>query len=151
MYQALADFVLLLHLGVVILVVGGLAILPLGYARGWTFVQGWAFRLLHLLAIAVVVAQSWAGVVCPLTTLESWLRVQAGASAYESGFIEHWVQAILFYQAPAWVFTVAYTAFAALVCLAWLRYPPRRRGTAVSRRESPFSESQHASSAYDAR
>jgi polyferredoxin len=146
MYQALADLVLLLHLGVVIFVIGGLAVLPLGYRRGWTLVQGWAFRLLHLLAIGIVVAQSWLGVVCPLTTLESWLRIQSGAPAYEAGFIEHWVQAILFYQAPVWVFTLVYTAFAALVGLAWLRYPPTRSGTSLSRREGLPKEHQNTTS-----
>ena len=79
--------------------------------RGWRFVNGWWFRLAHLAAIAVVVAQAWLGVVCPLTTLESWLRVQAGEAAYETSFIEHWLTRILFYDAPAWVFTAAYTLF----------------------------------------
>lgn len=131
MYHALADIVLLLHLGVVVFVVGGLAAIPLGYVRGWLTVQGWRFRLLHLLAIGVVAGQSWLGIVCPLTTLESWLRVRSGAPAYETGFIEHWVHAVLFYQAPTWVFTLLYTGFATLVCLAWLRYPPRSRARAL--------------------
>ena len=151
MYQVLADLVLLLHLGVVIFVIGGLAVLPLGYRRGWTLVQGWAFRLLHLLAIGVVVAQAWLGVVCPLTTLESWPRIRSGAQAYEAGFIEHWVQAILFYQAPVWVFTLVYTVFAAMVCLAWRRYPPRRSGTSPSLREGLSKRQQNATSAGNAR
>jgi len=73
-----------------------------------------------------VVALSWLGEVCPLTTLESWLRVQAGASGYEKGFIEHWLQSILFYEGPTWAFVLAYTAFGLLVVLAWWRFPPRR-------------------------
>jgi membrane protein implicated in regulation of membrane protease activity len=32
----------------------------------------------------------------------------------------------LYYEAPFWVFTLAYTAFAILVLLAWWRFPPRR-------------------------
>jgi polyferredoxin len=151
MYQALADLVLLLHLGVVIFVIGGLAVLPFGYRRGWTRVQGWAFRLMHLLAIGIVVAQSWLGVVCPLTTLESWLRIQSGALAYEAGFIEHWVQAIIFYQAPVWVFTLVYTTFAALVGLAWLRYPRTPSGTSLSRREGLSKEHQNTTSTGSAR
>jgi hypothetical protein len=53
--------------------------------------------------------------------------VQAGAQAYQQSFIEHWVQRIIYYDIPLWVFTLVYTAFAALVVLAWWRYPPRRR------------------------
>jgi hypothetical protein len=33
----------------------------------------------------------------------------------------------MFYEAPAWVFTVAYTAFGLLVVVAWWYFPPRRR------------------------
>jgi hypothetical protein len=60
-----------------------------------------------------------------LTTLESWLRARAGSVAYQSSFIEHWLQRWLYYEAPTWVFTTAYTAFAVLVLWAWWRVPPR--------------------------
>lgn len=125
-YQLLADAVLLLHLAVVVFVIGGLAAVLVGNAAGWRWVNDWWFRFAHLLAIGVVVVQSWLGQHCPLTILESWLRVQAGAQAYQQSFIEHWVQRIIYYDIPLWVFTLLYTAFAALVVLAWWRYPPRR-------------------------
>jgi hypothetical protein len=128
-YLALANAVLMLHVAVVLFVVGGLLLIGLGNWRRWSWVNAWWFRLAHLAAIAVVVAESWFGIVCPLTTLEAWLRVQAGAPIYGgSGFIEHWLQRLLYYDAPAWVFTLAYTAFALLVALAWWRFPPRRHG-----------------------
>jgi hypothetical protein len=126
-YQLLADAVLLLHFAVIVFVVCGLAAVLVGNAAGWRWVNDWWFRLAHLLAIGVVVVQSWLGQHCPLTILESWLRVQAGAQAYQQSFIEHWVQRIIYYDIPLWVFTLVYTAFAALVVLAWWRYPPRRR------------------------
>jgi Protein of Unknown function (DUF2784) len=91
----------------------------------WRWVNRMWFRSVHLLAILVVVIQAWLGELCPLTTLESWLRVQAGSSAYERSFIEHWLQRLIFYEAPFWVFTAAYTAFAVLVGLVWWRYPPQ--------------------------
>jgi hypothetical protein len=126
-YQLLADVVLAIHFCVVLFVVGGLVAIGAGNRRQWRWVNGWWFRLTHLAAIAVVVAQSWLGQLCPLTTLESWLRVRAGADAYDRSFIEHWLQTLLYFEAPFWVFTAAYTAFAALVLLAWWRYPPRLR------------------------
>lgn len=125
LYQLLADTVLLLHLCIVLFVVGALVAIAAGNFLGWRYVNNLWFRLAHLAAIGVVVAEAWAGVVCPLTTLESWLRQQAGASSYSSGFIEHWVQRLLFYEAPLWVFTLAYTAFAVLVLVAWWYFPPR--------------------------
>ena len=125
-YGALADAVLLLHAAVVVFVVGGLVAVLAGNMRGWRWVNDVWFRRAHLAAIAVVVVQSWLGQVCPLTTLESWLRVRAGSRGYEKGFLEHWLQAMLFFEAPTWVFVVAYTVFGGLVALAWWRFPPGR-------------------------
>lgn len=125
-YGLLADVVLVVHLGIVVFVVAGLGLVVVGSRRGWSWTSALPFRLLHLAAIAVVVAQSWVGATCPLTALESWLRAKSGATAYTEGFIEHWVQWLLFYDAPTWVFTVAYTAFGWLVVAAWWYFPPRR-------------------------
>lgn len=125
-YRLLADAVLLLHLAVVVFIVAGLAAIVLGNRRGWHWVNGWTFRLAHLIAIGVVVAQAWLGRVCPLTTLEAWLRARGGQATYGGSFVEHWVQRLLFYAAPSWVFTLAYTLFGLLVLAAWWLYPPRR-------------------------
>lgn len=125
-YQLLADAVLVIHFGVVLFVVGGLVVVIAGNWLRWRWVNHLRFRLAHLAAIAVVVLQAWSGQHCPLTTFESWLRVQAGAAAYERSFVEHWLQRLIFFEAPFWVFTVAYTAFAVLVLLVWRRYPPDR-------------------------
>jgi hypothetical protein len=130
-YQLLADLVLILHFGVVLFVVGGLVFILVGNALRWRWVNAWGFRLAHVVAIGVVVALSLLGEVCPLTALESWLRVQAGASGYSKSFVEHWVQWFLYYEAPFWTFVLAYTLFALAVLVCWWYFPPRRR-----RRES---------------
>jgi hypothetical protein len=126
-YRLLADAVLVVHFGVVLFVVGGLVLVFAGNWLRWSWVNNWWFRLAHLAAIVFVVVQAWLGQLCPLTTLESWLRVQAGAVAYEKSFIEFWLQRLIFYEAPFWWFSLAYTVFATLVLLAWWRFPPRRR------------------------
>lgn len=126
--QSLADLVLALHAGVVLFVVGGLALVVAGNLRGWAWVNGRGFRLAHLAAIAVVAAQAWLGAACPLTTLEMALRARANAATYEGSFVEHWLQRLLYWEAEPWVFTLAYTLFALAVAAAWWRFPPRRRG-----------------------
>ena len=77
-------------------------------------------------SIAIVAAQAWLRVDCPLTTLEMWLRAQAGLPTYGQGFVGHWLQRLLYFEAPAWAFIVLYTLFALLVAGVWLRFPPRR-------------------------
>ena len=127
MYPFLADVVLIAHLGVVIGVGGGLIAIVVGNWRGWSWVNGLHFRAVHAAAIGIVVLQAWLGQDCPLTVLESWLRRHgAGAAPYDGGFIEHWLHRVLFFQAPTWVFTVAYSVFGALVAATWWRFPPRR-------------------------
>jgi hypothetical protein len=126
-YRVLADAVLVVHFGVVLFIVGGLAFVVAGNLWHWHWVNNVWFRVAHVAAIGIVVLQSWLGKLCPLTTLESWLRTQAGAPVYDETFIEHWIQRVLFYRAPFWVFAMVYTVFGLLVLAAWWRYPPRRR------------------------
>jgi hypothetical protein len=126
-FQLLADAVLTLHVALVLFVVGGLVLVVIGNLLGWHWVNTLRFRLAHLATIAFVAAEAWLGFVCPLTTLEMWLRSKARAVTYEGSFIEHWLQALLFWQAPPWVFTAAYTVFALAVAAAWRYFPPEPR------------------------
>ncbi len=123
-YESLADAVLILHTLIVAFIVIGLLLILIGGVRKWTWIVNPWFRIAHLVGIGTVVLQAWLGVLCPLTTLEMWLRQQAGGLIYRESFIQYWLQKILFYQAPLWVFAVAYTAFGLLVLMAWLKFPP---------------------------
>ena len=126
-YLLAADAVLLLHALFVVFVVVGLLLILAGKLRSWDWVRNWWFRVTHLAAIGVVVLQSWLGVVCPLTKLEMYFRSKAGGATYSGSFVSHWLEAILYYQAPAWVFAVCYTAFAIVVALSWVWVRPHRR------------------------
>lgn len=65
-----ADGVLLLHAALVLFVVGGLILIVAGNFLRWSWVNQLWLRLLHLACIVIVVAESWLGFTCPLTTLE---------------------------------------------------------------------------------
>ncbi len=126
-YPLLADMVLALHVAVAAFVVGGLALIVGGNLLGWRWVNGLWFRLSHLAAITVIAAQAWFGAACPLTTLERWLRSRAGEDVYGGGWLAHWLQRLLYYQGPDWVFILAYSLFGLAVTLAWWVFPPKRR------------------------
>jgi len=126
-FRLLADAVLVLHFAFILFVVGGLLCVVVGNLRAWTWVNGWWFRIAHLGAIGFVVAQSWLGMPCPLTTLEGWLRPREEATTYSQGFIEHWFQRVFAYDVPAWVLSTTDVGIGLLTLLAWWYFPPKSR------------------------
>lgn len=70
----------------------------------------------------MIASESIFGIDYPLTVWEELLR----GEQFSIGFIERWVDGILFYDAPTWMFTVAYVAFAALVAITWIAVPPTK-------------------------
>jgi hypothetical protein len=125
-YLLAADLLLIGHVLFVAFVVFGLVLILIGKPLDWDWVRNPWFRLAHLAAIGIVALQSWLGVICPLTKLEMTLRDHADGVVYSGSFISHWLDSLLYYQAPAWVFTVCYTGFAALVVISWFWIRPRR-------------------------
>ena len=117
---------LIIHGLFVAFVVLGVLLIYAGYWLAWRSVRNFWFRLLHLCSVGFVVLESWIGVICPLTTWEMQLRGRAGSETYSGSFIEHWLQTILYYDAPAWVFMIGYTLFGALVLASWFIVPPTK-------------------------
>jgi hypothetical protein len=125
-YLLAADLLLFGHVLFVAFVVFSLALILIGKVFAWDWVRSAWFRFGHLAAIGIVVLQSWVGVICPLTTWEMALREHAGGVVYSGSFISHWLESILYFRAPAWVFSVCYTVFAAVVIASWFWVRPRR-------------------------
>lgn len=126
LYLVAADTILVVHFLFVAFVVGGLLLVFIGHWRGWRWIYGLRFRLLHLVAIGYVVLQSWLGAICPLTLWEMQLRGLAGDMTYEGSFIAYWLHRLLFYEAPAMVFVLVYSAFGTLVVASWYWIRPQR-------------------------
>lgn len=123
---ATADTLLLIHLLFVAFLVLGLPAILSGKLFHWAWVRNPWFRAIHLAGIGVVAVQSWLGITCPLTVWESVFRQKAGETVYIGTFMSHWIEFLLYYQAPQWVFTGVYTIFtvAVLGCWVWVRPDP---------------------------
>jgi hypothetical protein len=119
-----ADLILLIHTLIVAFIVLGLILIFTGKVLSWAWVRNPWFRITHLLSISIVVIQSWFGAICPLTTWEMKLRSDTGNARYEESFIAHWMNALIYYEAPVWVFTVCYTVFGAAVIATWIWVRP---------------------------
>ena len=116
----LADFVFLLHAGVVLFNAGGLLLILTGGTLGWRWVRHRGFRLAHVALMGFVTAEAVLGMTCPLTVLEDWLR----GVATEQSFVQRWVTALVYWNAPPWVFAVLYVAILSAVIVAWFVWPP---------------------------
>ena len=125
LYRIGADVVLGAHIVIVVFIVGGQMLTLVGKFAAWHWVRNPWFRLAHLGAIGVVVLQAWAGEICPLTTWEMALRSRAGEATYAGAFIAHWLNRLLYHEAPLWVFVASYSAFGALVVASWFWVRPR--------------------------
>ena len=85
-YRVLADLILVVHFAFVLFVVlGGLLVLR------WPLVA-W----LHIPAAIWGVLIEYTGWICPLTPLENSFRLKGGEAGYSGGFIQHYIQPILY-------------------------------------------------------
>jgi hypothetical protein len=126
LYLLAADALLLVHALIVAFNVFGLVLVFVGGYCHWSWVRNFWFRLLHLAGVGFVLVQSWLGEICPLTVWEMAFRMKAGDETYTGSFIAHWVEYLLYYRAPAWVFVLAYSLFGLLVVASWFLVAPRR-------------------------
>ncbi len=127
-YGFAADFIVVFHLCYVLFAVGGELLIVLGWLFRWPWIRNFAFRIVHLLAVVVVAVEALIGVFCPLTEWEYRLRFLAGQIiAGEIPFMARLVRRLIFYDFPAWVFTLTYILFALLVAASFFFVPPRRK------------------------
>ena len=116
--------ILAFHLVVIAFNVAGCVLVPIGAWRGWRWVREFWFRLAHLFSLAVVALQAVLGRACFLTM---WQGDVAGASHVQP-LIAGWIDRLIYWPLPLWVFAVAYVVvFAYVVTLwVWVRpVPPR--------------------------
>jgi hypothetical protein len=119
----LADVILVAHFGLGTFISLGLVLIWIGIARKWVWTQNRGFRLLHLAAILVVAFEALAGIACPLTAWEDALRNSVGS---QPSFVARWLQKLLYYDLPEWVFSVVYSVAALATAAAWAVSPPGR-------------------------
>ena len=117
----IADFVLMLHVMVVVFNVGGLLAILIGAALGWSWVRNRLFRITHVAMMSFVTVETILGASCPLTVLEDWLRGVAG----QQSFMQRWAGSLIYWHAPPWVFTILYLLVTLLIVIAWKIVPPR--------------------------
>lgn len=124
LYRALADLVVVLHLGFVLFVVLG-GLLALRWPRA-----AW----IHLPAALWGAGIEFVQGICPLTPLENRFRSLGGEAGYAGGFVEHYLLPVLYpaglSQNVQWglgIFVILLNV--AIYTIVWRR----RAGTTVAR------------------
>lgn len=128
MWALLADFLLIIHIGIVFFIVGGLLLIWLGAIFKWRFVRNRVFRYLHLGLMGIVLLETVVGMICPLTEWEAALRERAGQQAYGGDtFMQYWLQQLLYWDWSPMTFMAVYAlVFAAILIALWV-IPPGRQ------------------------
>jgi len=124
-YLLLADGILLIHFILVVFVVLGFIFIWIGHVAKWRFVRNAKFRICHALVMGIVFCESLLGIICPLTEWENELRIKGGEGlTYEAGFIQKWIQKIMFYDFSEGAFMILYLLFFALILITFWMIPP---------------------------
>ncbi len=116
-YQVLADVTVLVHLAWIAFLVFGA--IP---GRRWRWV-----RWTHLAAIAFSIALQSFTWICPLTSLEVWLRGLTGTErAYQGSFIGHYAGKLVYAPLPP---GLVFAGTLVVTCVSlWVYFAPRRAG-----------------------
>jgi hypothetical protein len=122
----LAEAILAAHVAVILFNVFGLIAVPLGALCGWRFVRIRWWRVLHVVLLGTVAVQAVVGRACLLTL---WQAALADGAGSPTPLIMSWVNRIIYWPLPIWVFAVLYLlVFGYALALLWL-VPPARRAT----------------------
>jgi predicted tellurium resistance membrane protein TerC len=85
-YRIAADLVLVAHFTFIVLVVAGGLV---AYRYAW-------FAWIHIPAASWGAFIELTGRICPLTTLENFLRIRAGQEGYANSFVEHYILPVIY-------------------------------------------------------
>lgn len=118
----LAVAILLIHLVVITFNIFGCVVVPLGAWRHWGWVREFWWRAVHLGAWVVVALQAVLGRACFLTI---WQADAQGGVSHVQPLIESWIDRVVFWPFPIWVFAIAYVVLFLYVVALWIFVRPR--------------------------
>jgi len=127
-YSLFADFIIVIHLILVCFYVFGELFVIFGYFFKWRWIRNFVFRIIHLSFVFIIAVESIIGIWCPLTVWEYKLRRLSGQiHGKKESFVGRLIGYIIYYDLPAWIFTVIYILFALLVLITFIIIPPVRK------------------------
>lgn len=139
--EALANFVATLHLAYFLFIVGGFIGILAGARQSWPWIYNPWFRIAHLCAVLVVLAEDVFHFPCVLNVLETGLRAAPANAASDPGALSRVLDILLRHTIPGWFLDAMYWTLGALLLLLMFLLPPRfRRSQPVARANQPIGE-----------
>jgi hypothetical protein len=118
MINAFANIIAAVHIIYFLFVVGGLAAILIGPQRRWEWVGNVWFRLLHMVAVYVVVFEDVVHVQCPLNSAEWQLRSGTSSAIEATSGIGGVLDYLLRHTIPGSVLHVFYWCAAVFVAVS---------------------------------
>lgn len=127
MNEDLADFVAAVHVGYFVFIVGGFIGIVAGTRVGWIWIRNPWFRITHLLAVLLVVAEDVFHFPCALNVLENHLRATSAGVAAQPKAAGRVLDLLLRHTIPGWFLDAMYWTLGAVLLLLIFLLPPRFR------------------------
>jgi len=118
LYRVGAESTVLVHFTWIVFVVTG----PLFLRRRRRL------RLVHLAAVGYSLAIEVVGWICPLTYLEQWFWQRAGQQAYDGAFIAHYLERLIYLEAPQWLLAALAALLLAVTLFVYSRPSSEKDG-----------------------
>ena len=122
MNSLISDIVLVFHFIIIIFIISGFILVPIGYKMKWVWLSNLKLRSLHLGLICFVTIETTIGMTCPLTIIENLFN----ESQYSQSFIKFWISKIIYWDLPTLFFIILYSLCTLWTILMWKIFPPKR-------------------------
>ena len=116
----IADLILGIHFCVVIFVVFGLLIMPIGYLFSLNWTRHRRMRSIHIVLMGLITLETLLGITCPLTYFENAMR----GGDYNQSFVSYWIMSLVYWDLPTHYFISAYILCSLWTILFWKLHPP---------------------------
>ena len=121
MLSLVSDIVLILHFCIIIFIILGFFLVPVGYKFNWNWSSNIKLRALHLGLISFVTFETFLGITCPLTIIE----INLNNFNYSQSFVAFWISKIVYWNLPTLFFIILYSLCVLWTILMWKIFPPK--------------------------
>ena len=116
----LYEIVLLFHFCIFLFITLSFLLIPIGYYQKWEWVKNRYYRLIHLILMGIIFIETILGFICPLTTLENFLRNDIEIN----NKITQIIHQIMYWDLPTYQFITLYLLSLLYLIFLWFFFKP---------------------------